>query len=67
MKTDETAHAIYGVAHAITANAGMGHDATGAAVASLTEAVMGHTTAMVQIAEAIDRLAEAVERIADKT
>jgi hypothetical protein len=37
-----------------------GHDALGGTVCSLTEAVMGMTAAMVQIASAIGDLAEAV-------
>lgn len=49
------------VANAITPVGSLaGEDATGGRVASLTEAVMGMTKAMVQIADAIDHLAEAV-------
>jgi hypothetical protein len=48
------------IATAILANAGMGHDATGGAVDSLTESVMGITAGLVQIADAIRDLAEAV-------
>ncbi len=38
-----------------------GHDACGGTVDSLTEAVMGITGGLVQIAQALDRLAQAVE------
>lgn len=48
------------VAHAILAPAAMGHDAAGGAVDSLTEAVMGVTAGLVQIADAISDLAAAV-------
>lgn len=44
----------------ITAQALPGTDATGGAVYSLTESVMGVTAALVQIANAIDNLAESV-------
>ena len=49
------------IAKAITADAGLGRDAAGGSVGSLTEAVMGMTAGLVQIATAIDRLAGAVE------
>lgn len=50
------------VANAITPlDAADGRDATGVRVSSMTEALMGVTAAMVQIANAIDRLAEAAE------
>ena len=49
------------VAQAITANAAPGHDATGAHVECLTEAVMGMTQALSDIAEAINRIASALE------
>lgn len=49
------------VADAITPQGAVGgSDATGGHVRSLTEAVMGMTAGLVQIAEAIDNLAEAV-------
>jgi hypothetical protein len=48
------------IAEAITPVAMPGHDATDGTVASLTEAVMGATAGLVQIAEAIHDLAEAV-------
>ncbi len=35
-----------------------GNDASGGFVASLTEAIMGHTTAMVQIANALEAISE---------
>lgn len=54
--------AIQKLANAITPfTAVPGTDATGGGVASLTEAVMGVTSGLCQIAEAINRLAETVE------
>lgn len=54
--------AIAAVANAITPrDAAYGHDETGGTVGSLTEAVMGLTAALVQIAHAIDRVADAIE------
>lgn len=52
--------ALYRVADAITPNAAAdGQDAMGGNVGSLTEAVMGMTGALLQIANAIESLAEA--------
>jgi hypothetical protein len=49
------------IGNAITpANVVAGHDATGGHVESLTEAVMGVTAGLAQIAEAIGDLAQAV-------
>jgi hypothetical protein len=48
------------VARAITASAGAGRDEAGGHVESLTEAVMGVTAGLVQIADAIRELAHAV-------
>jgi hypothetical protein len=45
----------------------LGEDATGGRVESLTEAVMGLTAGMVQIANAIESLACAVRERADRT
>lgn len=53
--------AIDDIAKAITPfGVGMGEDATGGKVASLTEAVMGITAGLCKVAEAIGDLAEAV-------
>ena len=46
------------IARSITADAAPNADATGGCVASLTEAVMGMTAALVQIADAISEIAE---------
>lgn len=55
------ADAVRGLRNAITpAAAAPGHDAAGGTVDSLTEAVMGMTAGLVQIAEAISSLADAV-------
>jgi len=52
------------IATAITAQAAPGHDDTGGCITSLTEAVMGVTSAGCRIAEAINNLADAVrERV----
>ena len=48
------------IARAIAADAAPGRDAAGGSVESLTEAVMGVTAGLVQIADAIGRLADAV-------
>lgn len=49
------------IARAITdMDASRGHDAAGGTVGCLTEAAMGMTAALVQIAQAIERLADAV-------
>lgn len=48
------------VARAITADAQGTFDVTGTHVSSLTEAVMGMTSALGSIADAIDNLADAV-------
>jgi len=48
------------IAKAIGGSGSPGHDAAGGTVDSLTEAVMGTTAGLVQIAEAINNLAEAV-------
>ena len=48
------------IARAITADAASGTDATGGSISSLTEAVMGTTAGLVQIADAINNLAEAI-------
>jgi len=58
---DSLARQVGGVRKAITPNdCTAGTDATGGHVSSLTEAVMGLTAGMVQIAHAIDGLADAV-------
>ncbi len=49
------------IAQAITPDVIPAEDATGAFVASLTEAVMGMTSGLVRIADAIERLADIVE------
>ena len=48
------------ISRAITDDAMPGEDATGGQVACLTEAIMGMTSGLVQIASAIHDLAEAV-------
>ena len=50
------------IARSITDDAGPGHDATGGTVACLTEAIMGITAGLSEIASAINRLADAHER-----
>lgn len=54
------ARAIRAVGDAITPPAAPGHDAAGGTVASLTEAVMGVTAGLVQVAEALDGIADAI-------
>ena len=59
---DEISRAIKKVAYAITPpDTAPGHDETGGTITSLTEAVMGMTAGLCQIASAINRLADAVE------
>jgi hypothetical protein len=50
------------IAEAITPTASPGLDATGGTVASLTEAVMGITGGLVQVANAIESLADAIRQ-----
>lgn len=60
---DDLARNVKKIASAITPlDAAAGKDATGGTVASLTEAVMGVTGGLVQIANAIQSLAEAVNQ-----
>ena len=54
------------VGEAITSRAGGGHDETGGMVTCLTEAVMGVTAGLCEIAEAIDGLADAVRGVSSK-
>ena len=55
----------YAIAHAILpAGVAPGHDATGALVDSLTEAVMGHTAALEHVASALQDIAEAIRAAA---
>lgn len=54
----ELNEAIRKVAHAISADAAPGHDASGGTVDSLTEAVMGMTAGLFAIASAIESLAD---------
>jgi hypothetical protein len=58
--SESVAQAAHEIATAITPDAHPGHDETGGTVASLTEAVMGMTTALVRIAQAIELVAAAV-------
>lgn len=67
MDENETNEALFDIADslksvrkAITPCVAGNHDATGAYVESLTEAVMGMTAGLIKIAEAISELAEAV-------
>ena len=53
--------AVRRLAAAITPNSIGSQDATGSHVESLTEAVMGITAGLVQIANAIDRVADTME------
>jgi hypothetical protein len=53
------------VANSITANVPGSRDETGEYVESLTEAVMGMTAALVQIANAISYLGEQVGNVVD--
>lgn len=58
--------ALSGIRDAIKPSDAMASkDDAGGVVNSLTEAVMGHTSAMIQIADAIDNLAEAVRAKGD--
>lgn len=50
------ASGAYSIASAITANAAASHDAAGGTVSSLTEAIMGVTAGLVQVAETLDHL-----------
>jgi hypothetical protein len=65
----EIATAIRLLAHAITASAAPGHDAQGGTVDSLTEAVMGMTAALTEIAgrlESLEGIEVALQTIAEK-
>lgn len=53
------------VAQRVGAHDGAQSDATGTSVESLTDAQMGTTAAILQVAQAIDRLAQAIEKVAD--
>jgi hypothetical protein len=53
----ELSESTRAIAHAITADAIGGHDATGGRIESLTEAVMGVTAGLVMIAEALKEIA----------
>jgi hypothetical protein len=55
------------IANAISADAAPGHDAAGGMVSSLTEALMGLTSAGMAIAEAINNVAEAMRESARRT
>jgi hypothetical protein len=57
---DSVARSLKKLSDAVTPVAVPGHDATGGSVGCLTEAAMGITGALVQIASAIGDLAEAV-------
>jgi hypothetical protein len=57
---EQLVFAVRGVRDAVTPVAAPGQDAAGGTVASLTEAVMGVTAGLCQIAEAIHALAGAV-------
>ena len=59
----ELAYRTEQIAQAITPPAAPGKDAAGGTVTSLTEAVMGVTGGLVQIAEAIQELANAVAAV----
>jgi len=57
--------ALEAIAEAITPDAQGAQDATGSYVKSLTEAVMGMTTGLCNIADAINNLADAVRETSD--
>lgn len=59
--------AVRRLAASITPNVVGSQDATGSHVESLTEAVMGITAGLVQIANAIDRVADTMERTEELT
>jgi hypothetical protein len=61
--SDEIAKSIDRLADSITPfRSAPGHDKSGGYVASLTEAVMGVTAGLCEIAEAIHRLADVMEK-----
>lgn len=60
---EDVAVGVKRLADAITPNLAPGQDATGGSVGSLTEAVMGNTAGLMQIASAIQSLADAVESL----
>lgn len=62
----ELTKAMRSVAEAVTADAQPGHDAHGI-VASLTEAVIGVSSALDDIASSIDRVADAISAHATET
>lgn len=64
---NQIADSLRSIAHAITPlNAMPGQDETGGSIASLTEAVMGVTAALVKISDSIDYLAGAVSDLKDE-
>ncbi len=65
---DHLSKTVGSVGKAITpTDALAGHDATGGVITSLTEAVMGVTAGLVQIAQAINGLADAVRESRENT
>lgn len=50
------------VGDAISADAAPGHDATGGAVSSLSEAIMGVTSGLCKIADALNNIANAMDK-----
>jgi hypothetical protein len=65
--TDDIANMLNKLAKAVMADASPGRDATDGTVGCLTEAVMGVTAGLVEIAGAINNLAEAVREREDVT
>lgn len=62
---DNLHNALCKIANSITpSDASPGTDATGGHVASLTEAVMGHTKAMLTVAEALTEISDSIDGIA---
>ena len=59
-QSERQTEAIRSVGHAITAPVAGASDATGGHVESLTEAVMGMTTALENISSSLDSIAQAI-------
>ncbi len=57
---EEVARAIRSVGTAITADAQPSPDAVGGSVSSLTEAVMGMTAGLIEVAEALNNIADSI-------
>lgn len=63
---NEINHALRQIANAITPLDTSGSsDAVGGFVTSLTEASMGHTKALVQVADSLNNIAQSIDNLAD--